>query len=212
MPPHALPPPRLLQDNSTFIHLPYWSDDRTTAISVGLLQEVPGLEPVQLAGDRPPAGRNFVLAADFKTLPTALQTSAGVRTAVPFLLYLASHVSLTPGALGMPILPVNRPLIVVGKLDPTSIDLGMAVNTLQLGPQGSVLFNQVVLENLAPGDARSVALAGPFDPMLAYPVWAVAFDRCAAGWSVETAAPGRPCGTAAAVALRPASAAVPVAS
>jgi hypothetical protein len=152
---------------------------------VGLLLEVPGAESVALARDRAPAGRNFVLAADFKTVPTVLQSSASVRTSAPFLLYLATHVTLTPAVLGMPILPINRPLIVVGKSDPTSVDLGMAVNTLQLGPQGSVLFNQVILENLAPGDARTATLAGPFDPTLAYPVWAVAFDRCVrvVGWS-----------------------------
>lgn len=145
---------------------------------MGLLLEVPGLEPVALALDKPAQGRNFVLAADTKTLLPVMQSGASVRTSVPFLMYLATNVSISPESLKVPILAVNRPLIIIGKsTDPTGIDLGMAVNTMQLGPQGSVLFNQVVLENLGPGDARSAALAGPYEPMLTYHVWAVAFDR-----------------------------------
>jgi hypothetical protein len=140
--------------------------------------EVPGLDPVALAADKPVQGRNFVLAADQKTLLPVLQSGASVRTSAPFIMYLAVNVSLSPAVLKVPALAINRPLIFVGKsTDATSMDFGMAVNTLVLGPLGSILFNQVVLENLAPGDARSAAQAGPYEPTMTYHIWAVSFDR-----------------------------------
>lgn len=160
------------------MHVPYWSDETTTAVNVGLLLAVTGQSPSALAGMQPLSGRNFVLAADSTTLLSVMQSGAAVRTSVPFLMYLSSNVSFSSALLKVRVLPVNRPLLVVGlSMDNTSIDLGMEVNTLQLGPQGSISFSSVILENLAPGDARSAALAGPYEVAMAYYVWAVAFDR-----------------------------------
>jgi hypothetical protein len=107
-----------------------------------------------------------------------MQSGAAVRTSVPFLMYLSGNISFSSALLKVRVLPVNRPLLVVGlSTDNTSIDFGMEVNTLQLGPLGSITLNQVILENLAPGDGRSVELAGPYDVQLTYLMWAVAFDR-----------------------------------
>jgi hypothetical protein len=170
----------LLQDNSTFVHVPQWSDAHTTANNVGLLLAVNGASPSVLAGTEPAPGRNFVLAADSSTLLSVMQLGAAVRTSVPFLMYLSSNISFSSAQLKVRILPVNRPLIVVGlSTDNTSIDFGMEVNSLQLGPLGSITLLQAILENLAPGDARSAELAGPYEVSMTYYLWAVAFDRCA---------------------------------
>lgn len=102
-----------------------------------------------------------------------------MRTAAPFLVYLSSNVSLSTSKIKVRALAINRPLYLVGKTtDYTSIDFGMEVNTLVLGPLGSVTFNQLVLENLAPGDTASAALAGPYEVLMSYHLWAVAFNRC----------------------------------
>jgi hypothetical protein len=175
------------QDNSTFLHIPFWADDQTSAVSVGLLLGLTAAEArvdvqsfVQsLAGSKPLGARNFVLAVDPTNLAGVLSSSPTARTSVPFLMYVSGNVSISTAVLKAKVVPVNRPLYVIGKsTDRTSIDFGMEVNTLQLGPQGSILFNQLILENLAPGDARSAALAGSYEVLMPYNVWAVAFDRC----------------------------------
>lgn len=132
-----------------------------------------------LAGSKPLPGHNFVVATDQSTLQAVLQSGAAVRTAAPFLVYLSSNVSLSTSKLKVRALAINRPLYLVGKTtDYTSIDFGMEVNTLVLGPLGSVTFNELVLENLAPGDTASAALAGPYEVLMSYHMWAVVFNRC----------------------------------
>lgn len=171
-----------LQDNATFVHVPWFADDQTSALSVGLLLGVPGAaSPASLAGERPVHGRNFVLAADQSTLLPVLQSGVGATARVPFLIYLSNNMTLSAAVTKAGMIPVNRPLVLIGKsTDVTSIDLGMQVNILQLGPLGRILLSQVVLENLAPGDARSLALAGPYEVSMSYFLWAVAFNRCVA--------------------------------
>lgn len=145
---------------------------------MGLLLAAPGVAPMALAASRPVEGRNFVLASGQSTLPSVLQAAASVRSAQPFLVYLSSNATLTVATLRVRSLPVNRPLVLVGKVtDITGLNFGMEVNTLLLGPQGSLTFDQLVLENLAPGDARSLALAGPYEVLMGYHLWAVSFDR-----------------------------------
>lgn len=168
----------MLQDNATFLHIPAFADAQTSAISVGLLLGDPELDVGALAGSRPAPGRNFVLAVDQGNLPSVMQSGPPVRSAAPFMIYLSANVSLSTALLKVRVLPVNRPLYLVGKYtDYTGVDFGMEVNTLQLGPGASVTFSQLVLENLAPGDSRSAALAGPYEVLMPYHVWAVAFDR-----------------------------------
>lgn len=168
----------LLQDNSTYVHVLQWSDESTVAVSVGLLLDVGGASPSVLAGSQPAPGHNFMLAVDSTTLLSVMQFGAAVRTPTPFLMYLSSNISFSSALLKVQVLPVNRPLLLVGlSTDNTSIDFGMEVNTLQLGPLGSITLNQVILENLAPGDARSAELAGPYEVSMTYYLWPVAFDR-----------------------------------
>lgn len=168
----------MLQDNATFLHIPAFTDTQTTAVSVGLLLGDPDLDIGALAGSRAAPGLNYVLAVDQGNLGTVMQSGPTVRTAVPFLIYLSANVSLSAALLKVRVLPVNRPVFLVGKYtDYTGVDFGMEVNTLQLGPGASVTFSQLVLENLAPGDTRSAALAGPYEVLMPYHVWAVAFDR-----------------------------------
>jgi hypothetical protein len=145
---------------------------------VGLLLGEKELDVGALAGSRAAPGLNYVLAVDQENLPSVMQTGPTARTAAPFLIYLSANVSLSTALLKVRVLPVNRPLYLVGKYtDYTGIDFGMEVNTLQLGPGASITFSQLVLENLAPGDTRSASLAGPYEVLMPYHVWAVAFDR-----------------------------------
>lgn len=167
----------VLQDNSTFLYLPWWADEQTLAQGVGLLLDSPGMTALSMAGKTPAAGRNFVTAADDHTLVPLLTSTAGVSTAVPFLIYLAANVSL--GANLVAGIPVNRPLYFVGKTtEVTSIDFGMEVNQLvMLGTWSSAIFNWVSLENLAPGDRRSLQYAGTYDVLMGYHVWALLYQR-----------------------------------
>ena len=75
---------------------------------------------------------------------------------------------------------VKRPVYIIGLVTrPTSVDLGMVVNQLDLtGSQnGIVTFVSMVLENLAPGDLVSALLAPPFSILVANNIWSVCFNR-----------------------------------
>lgn len=170
-----------MQDNSSFLHIHHWTDGKTTLDSVGLLLETAALQnSLQLPS---PHISNCILGATNSTLVPALLTNAAVATPQPLLVYLTTNVSL--GA--FPKLPatgvlVNRPVIFVGLQSlVTSIDFQMVVN--QLNETGSkysnVTFVGVVLENLAPGDAITTALAPPFSIAISNNVWAVSFNRWA---------------------------------
>jgi hypothetical protein len=163
------------------VHVPYYADEQTAAVSVGLLLGSPGASPADLAGPRPLPGRNFVLAADQATLVHVLQVSGATATPLPLLVYLSANVSLGGAAMRGAALAVARPLLLVGKAtDVTSVDLGMEVGSLVLGARwGALTVSRCALENLAPGDARAAALAGPHALGMSFNLWAVAFNRCA---------------------------------
>lgn len=91
-----------LQDNATFLHVNYWSDDQTVLQNVGLLLDAPGLSPLDMAGLRPLPGRNFVLASNQQTLVPLLRSVAGVSLQLPFLAYLSANISLTSRCDGQP--------------------------------------------------------------------------------------------------------------
>lgn len=165
--------------------MPWFADTHTVATSVGvLLAPPPGTPPSALAGDAPLPGRNYVLAVDQATLLPVLGSPRGPGAAsrAPLLLYLSANVSLArPVTKAAGPLPVNRHLLLVGKATGlVSLDLGMEAGSLALGPAGALTAARLALENLAPGDARAAATAGPYDVRMSYNLWAVAFSRCAA--------------------------------
>lgn len=132
---------------------------------------------LELAGRTPAADRNFVTAADDATLVPLLTSVAGISTAVPFLVYLAANVSLgsnLPAAI-----PINRPIFFVGKVtEDTGIDFGMRVNqVVMLGTWSQVTFNRVSLENLGPGDQRTLQYAERFDVLMGYHLWSLLYYR-----------------------------------
>eukprot|EP00878_Enallax_costatus_P021540 GHUV01022807.1.p1 GENE.GHUV01022807.1~~GHUV01022807.1.p1 ORF type:complete len:199 (-),score=39.82 GHUV01022807.1:293-889(-) len=126
---------------------------------------------------------NCILGATNSTLVPALLTNAAKETPQPLLVYLTTNVSLGV----FPKLPatgvqINRPVIFVGLQSlVTSIDFQMAVN--QLNETGSkysnVTFVGVVLENLAPGDTVTGAVAPPFSITISNNVWAAYYNRWA---------------------------------
>jgi hypothetical protein len=170
----------LLQDNTNFIHIHHWSDGRTLLRSVGLLLGSPAYE----AGAAPalPSVKNCLIISTNTTLLPALIPNAAVATPLPLLIYLTSNVSIGQH----PPLPVGgivikRPVVFVGMQSLlTSIDFEMVVNQLNLtGSQYSnITFVGVVLENLAPGDIITSAVASPFSIAITNNVWAVLYNRC----------------------------------
>ncbi|KAF8060070.1 AMSH1 [Scenedesmus sp. PABB004] len=169
-------------DNATFVHVAYWADDETFAQNVGLLLDT-GLPPSSLAGAAPAAGLNYVLPSNAAGPVAVLRAAAAASTALPLLVYVASNVSLAGGAGGGAGggggLPINRPVFLVGRVTvPTGVDFGMAVNgLLLLGPWSAATLAALVLENLAPGDARSAPYAGNYSLDLSYNVWPFLFPR-----------------------------------
>eukprot|EP00878_Enallax_costatus_P006889 GHUV01007217.1.p1 GENE.GHUV01007217.1~~GHUV01007217.1.p1 ORF type:complete len:391 (+),score=56.03 GHUV01007217.1:209-1381(+) len=168
-------------DNSTFLHIHHWTDGKTTLDSVGLLMETPAQQNSQQLPS--PYISNCILGATNSTLVPALLTNAAKETPQPLLVYLTTNVSLGV----FPKLPatgvqINRPVIFVGLQSlVTSIDFQMAVN--QLNETGSkysnVTFVGVVLENLAPGDTVTGAVAPPFSITISNNVWAAYYNRWA---------------------------------
>jgi hypothetical protein len=78
-------------------------------------------------------------------------------------------------------LSINRPVYLVGRVTmPTSVDFGMQVNQLVLlGSHSRMTLAQLVLENLAPGDERSLDFAGAdFDVQMGYNMWPMLYPRC----------------------------------
>jgi hypothetical protein len=171
----------LLQDNTNFIHIQHWSDGRTLLHSVGLLLGSPAYEP----GSAPalPSVRNCLVLSTNTTLLPAIIPHAAVATPLPLLVYLTSNVSIGQH----PPLPtggiiIKRPVVFVGMQSLlTSIDFEMVVNQLNLtGSQDSnTTFVGVVLENLAPGDIITSAVAAPFSIAITNNVWAVLYNRYA---------------------------------
>lgn len=177
-----------LQDNSTFLHIHRWTDNRTWLQSVGLLLQAPATTPNPLKLPDPLVA-NCLVAVTNATLVPSLVLYSGVTTQQPLLVYVSSNVSLGANPpLPASGVPVRRPLILVGLQSLiTSIDLEMVVN--QLNETGShysnVTFVGLVLENIAPGDAVTSVMAAPFSVTISNNVWAAYYNRCvgeAAAW------------------------------
>ncbi len=120
-------------------------------------------------------------AADSASLVPLLLTHAGTNTSQPLVICLTSNVSLTRA--DMPeggVLHINRPVILMGSMQrPTSIDFSNEVNMLDLtgGPHAHVTLDTLVLENIAPGDAQSAAVASGAGLSVNFFVWALRYDR-----------------------------------
>eukprot|EP00878_Enallax_costatus_P026520 GHUV01028464.1.p1 GENE.GHUV01028464.1~~GHUV01028464.1.p1 ORF type:complete len:333 (-),score=57.80 GHUV01028464.1:91-1089(-) len=167
-------------DNSTFIHVYDWSDGVTTLKSVGLLLQQTDDASGKL-GPSPALTENVVLAATNGTLVPSLMAHASIVTKQPLLVYITTNVSLGLNPqLPASGLAINRPVVFVGLQSlVTSIDFQMVVN--QLNETGStysnVTFVGLVLENLAPGDSESSALAAPLSIAVSNNVWAAFYNR-----------------------------------
>lgn len=158
----------------------HWSDSATTLQSVGLL-----LQPTDgssgIPGNTQTLTGNYVTAATNRTLVPVLLQSAAVVTPQPLVVYITTNVTLGAN----PQLPanglaINRPVVFVGLQSLlTSMDFQMVVN--QLNATGSaysdVTLVSLVLENLAPRDSDSSALAAPLSITVSNNVWPVFYNR-----------------------------------
>eukprot|EP00882_Tetradesmus_deserticola_P018865 GHRQ01020267.1.p1 GENE.GHRQ01020267.1~~GHRQ01020267.1.p1 ORF type:complete len:154 (-),score=54.63 GHRQ01020267.1:116-577(-) len=107
---------------------------------------------------------------------------AAVVTPQPLLVFITTNVSLgvnpalPPGGLQF-----NRPVLLVGLQSVvTSVDFGMVVNQLNLTRSiySNLTIVGLVLENLAPGDAVTSAIAAPFSIAIINNLWAAYYNRC----------------------------------
>jgi hypothetical protein len=69
------------------------------------------------------------------------------------LIRLMDDVTLGPGITHS--IPIRRPILLLGMVSaPTSVDMGMVVNQLNVTPPfGQITWQGLVLENLAPGES-----------------------------------------------------------
>ncbi|KAF6234720.1 hypothetical protein COO60DRAFT_518362 [Scenedesmus sp. NREL 46B-D3] len=160
-------------DGLSFVQVAKWNGTRTTARSVTIVAgpcrpsstEVfawPVPETKAAAAAAANSGCAVRVENNSTLIPTLLQ-AASVFTQQPLLVFLPTNVSLGRG-LGPGSIQINRPVILVGLFSqPTSVDLGMVVNQLNVtAPHSSVVWQSLYLENAAPGDAISAVLAAPF--------------------------------------------------
>jgi hypothetical protein len=164
------------QDNANFLHIKDWSNARTQLRSVGVLLAAPGSPPAAV-----PSVKNCLIVTSNATLLPALLPAAAVATPAPLLVYLTSNVTLgVHPALPASGVLIRRPVVFVG-LDSaiTSIDFQMVVNQLNATAKHSnTTFVGLALENLAPGDGVTSAVAAPFSIAVVNNVWAVYYNRC----------------------------------
>jgi hypothetical protein len=122
---------------------------------------------------------NYVLWADNSTIVRQLRHQGGISTPLPLLLYQTGNITL--GAAQVPAggIAINRPLVWVGLTSAnTSVDLHMSVNQLVLtGPWSNITLVSLVIENTAPGDARSAEVAAPLSTTSVANIWAVYVNR-----------------------------------
>jgi hypothetical protein len=174
----------LLQDNSSFVHISHWVTNNTRLHGVTLIAADCASAPLELHADTTskseltealPGICSTFLAPTNQTIIPLLQAQAAITTPAPLVMFLTKNVTMGDFSAA-----VNRPLFLIGLVTrPTSIDLSMVVNQLDLtaSQNGIVTFISTVLENVAPGDVTSAALAGPFSILVVNNVWSVYFNR-----------------------------------
>lgn len=134
------------------------------AAAAALDAAVSSVPQEQLALQLQPSDYNYVLAALNATLVHHMQELGVVASSVACLIYVDSNVTLSKP---VPVPPVGvlvaRPLTLVGLVTAnTSVDFHMAVNSILLTSTWSnITLDRLVIENLAPGNARSAEIAAP---------------------------------------------------
>jgi hypothetical protein len=151
-----------LQDGRSFLHIPEYSDNTTTLRSVTLISgpcEAEAadtfLQPAASAAlvpAAPPGGCN-VRSVNNATLVPTLLLDAAVSTDQPLLVFIIANVTLGQG-LRAGAIDIRRPTLMTGLWSvPTSVDLGMVVNQLNVtAPNSMVFWQSLYLENAAPGE------------------------------------------------------------
>lgn len=150
-----------MQDGTSFLNIPYWSDSNTELYTVTILTGgciIPQSQyskPIAdvLAAMATSPGCN-ARSVNNETLVPILLQDATIDTTQPLLIRLVSNVTLGAN-LQSPIV-FARPVVIVGASSaPVSVDLQMVVNQFNVTRRNAQLsWQAVVLENLAPGRAN----------------------------------------------------------
>jgi hypothetical protein len=195
----------VLQDNATFLHVPWWTSggadptiwESTSLLVADSLEQLRATAPlvtdVDLAEEAPAdslaaAGVsssntsskvNYVLSCDNHTFVPYLTYAARKAVPVPVLVFVTSNVTLKKPPVPEEGIMINRPLYLIGlSSTPTSLDFHMVVNQLvMLSTYSNMTMSNLVLENLAPGDKRSAAVARPISVSVTANLWALLYDR-----------------------------------
>jgi hypothetical protein len=122
---------------------------------------------------------NYVWWADNSTIVQHLTQQGGMNTPLPLLLYQTGNVTLGAAQVPPGGIAINRPVFWVGLSSAnTSVDWHMSVNQLVLtGTWSNLTFVSLVIENTAPGDARSAEVAAPLSTTSVANIWAVYVNR-----------------------------------
>lgn len=139
------------------LNVPYWSDNTTEVFSLTLLSgpcNIKDADTLPWKGSLvqfPTIPGCSMRSADNKTLVQTLLRDAANATTQPLMIRIVANVTLGPGISQS--IPIRRPIIFLGLVSaPTSIDMGMVVNQLNVTlPYGEITWQSLVLENLAPG-------------------------------------------------------------
>lgn len=143
----------VLQDYKSVINVPYYGDSSTEMYSVTLVSgpcNAASASDAQFAIQQLPAGCNMRTANNASLVPMLLR-DAGIVSTDPLLMRLTTNITLGPGLTQS--IPIRRPIVLLGMASAlTSIDLAMMVNQLNVTlPYGSITWQSLTLENLAPG-------------------------------------------------------------
>lgn len=157
--------PVVMQDGKSFLHIPSWSNNNTELLAVTLGAAHCQVATAERSGtpqepfDWQPAPGCNLMAADNATLVPMLLANASVRTSEPLLIRITTNVTLGRNIRGS--VPIRRPVILLGMASAlTSVDLEMVVNQLNVTPPtGTLVWQGLVLENLAPGGVGGAELA-----------------------------------------------------
>jgi hypothetical protein len=153
-----------LQDGRSFLHIPEYTDKTAVLRSVTLISGPCGaeaadayLQPAASAALVPaaPLGGCNVRTVNNATLVPTLLRDAAVPTDQPLLVLIIANVTLGQG-LRAGAIDIRRPTLMTGLWSvPTSVDLGMVVNQLNVSaPHSKVFWQSLYLENAAPGEQQ----------------------------------------------------------
>ncbi|WIA15154.1 hypothetical protein OEZ85_001840 [Tetradesmus obliquus] len=174
-------------DGRSFLHIPEYADKSTTLRSVTLISGPCGAEAADIflqpsasaaaVPAAPPGGCNVRTVSNATLVPTLLR-DAGVFTDQPLIVFIIANVSLGQG-LHAGSIDIRRPTLMTGLWSvPTSVDLGMVVNQLNVtAPNAKVFWQSLYLENAAPGDAVSSIVATPYSAAVSANIWAMYCNR-----------------------------------